>query len=47
MRLTVDFEAVMADALDVAGYLLPLSIEAPSLKDVNYDYMTLFIRLSL
>lgn len=47
MRLTVDFEAVRADALDVAGYLLPLSIEAPSLKDVNYDYMTLFIRLSL
>lgn len=47
VQLTVDFDAVRADGLDTGSYLLPLSVSAPSMASVTYDYMTLFIRISL
>lgn len=47
VHVAVDFGAVRSDGLDVSAYVIPLSVETPSIADVNYDYRSIFIQLSL
>lgn len=47
VKLALDFKAAAADGLDIGSYLLPLSLVTPSMKNVTYDYRTLFIQMSL
>ncbi len=47
LGLSIDFAALAADGLDMNDYILPLSLKTEHAKNVNYDYKTVFVKLSL